>query len=134
MIHVVTNRRLKMTEKQKSEVTTLRKLGLGYKAIAKRMSVSVDAVKYYCRTHNLQAKDIPDNVCPICGAPISQTPHKRKKVFCSGKCRIAHWRLMQTRRICECCKESFIPAHPTSKYCSFDCYIKARFYGGLDAV
>ena len=125
---------MQFNKEQKSEITILRKTGLGYKAIAKKMYVSVDAVKYYCRTHNLQPKDLPDNVCPVCGTPITQTPHKRKKVFCSGKCRTTHWRLMQNRHICERCGKSFIPVRPTGKYCSHNCYIKARFYGGKDAI
>jgi len=31
------------------------------------------------------------NTCLHCSAPISQTPGKRKKVFCSDACRSQHW-------------------------------------------
>ena len=124
-----------MTEKEKQEVTTLRYLGLGYRAVAKALCISVNTIKTYCRANNLQTKDIPDNAghCPICGKPVKQTPHKKKKVFCSNKCCLEYWRLKQTRKICACCGNSFVPIRKASKYCSHDCYVKARFYGGANA-
>ena len=42
-----------MTPVQKEAVYKLRLQGLGYKAIARELLISVDAVKSYCKRHHL---------------------------------------------------------------------------------
>ena len=42
-----------MTLAQKETVYNLRLQGLGYKAIARELLLSVDAVKSYCKRHHL---------------------------------------------------------------------------------
>ena len=42
-----------MTENQKQVITDLRSKGTGYAAIAKRLSLSVNTVKAYCRRNSL---------------------------------------------------------------------------------
>ncbi len=42
-----------MTENQKQVITDLRTKGIGYAAIAKRLSISVNTVKAYCRRSGL---------------------------------------------------------------------------------
>ena len=117
-----------MNENQKVEVAKLRNLGLGYKTIANKLNIPADIVKGYCRTHHLQSNDAKR--CPVCGNPVIQIPHKKKRLFCSNKCRRTYWYMMKPRGICACCGKSFVPSRMNAKYCSFDCYINSRFYEG----
>ena len=123
-----------MTEDQKNEIAMLRKFGLGYRAIAKKMNIPDSTVKSHCQKYNLRPEDIKANsgLCPVCGKKLIQI--KKKKKFCSATCRKAFWFQTEKSRTCLCCGKAFAPPRKDSKYCSFDCYIKARFYGGKDAV
>ena len=125
-----------MTDNQKAEIAKLRNLGLGYKVVAKKMNMPVSTIKTHCRKYNLRPEDIKANSehCPVCGKRLIQIPHKKKKKFCSPECRKAFWYQTEKSRTCLCCGKAFAPLRKDSKYCSFDCYIKARFYGGKDAV
>ncbi|WP_216524807.1 hypothetical protein [Streptococcus lutetiensis] len=48
-----------MNETQEMKIKELRDQGLGYKRIANRLSISVDAVKYFCRKNNLTGTVTP---------------------------------------------------------------------------
>jgi hypothetical protein len=125
-----------MQDVQKQQICRLRGEGLGYKAIASQLDLSVDAVKSFCR--RLKAKaDANAEKCQFCGLPLQKTKHggDRKK-FCSSKCRSAWNNRRQkertpeddTRHVCACCgHEFFAYAYKQRRYCSRDCYIKARF-------
>lgn len=128
-----------MTNTQKAYIEKLRTSGVGYKAIASKIGLSVNTVKTYCRTHGLtsQTADISEGseLCPVCGKPLINLPHKKRKKFCSDKCRIAYWH--QTKapetRVCKCCGKEYEPTRKDSKYCCHECYIRSRFYGGSNA-
>ncbi len=85
-----------MTEKETTLITEMRGDGLGYTTIASRLGLSKDCVRSYCRTHGLGGKRSPTHVardlgkeyCKTCGRRLEHTPGKRKKRFCSDKCRI----------------------------------------------
>ena len=81
-----------MTETEKLKISKLRRDGLGYKKIAAALDLPVNSVKTYLRRHpaNEDAAAIPD-FCEMCGKPISQTPHRKHKRFCSDSCRISWW-------------------------------------------
>lgn len=123
-----------MTEDQKNEIAKLRNFGMGYRAIAKKLNVPDSTIKSHCHTYNLTSEDITVDTehCPICGKLLVQIPHTKKKKFCSAKCCKAFWYQTNTSRTCLCCGKAFAPSQKNSKYCCFDCYIKARFYGGKD--
>ena len=113
------------------DVEELRQMGYSYKTIAEKLNISVNTVKSYCRRNNLKTSQ-----CAVCGAELTHIPHKKKKKFCSDKCRMKWWREhkhMINRKTkeefkCEFCGKTF-NAYPKAarKYCSHECYVKARF-------
>lgn len=71
-----------------ADIQMLREKGYGYKRIASELNLSVNTVKSYCRRHPVPAvKSNDDSVCLNCGKPIEQIPQRKKKKFCSDKCR-----------------------------------------------
>ncbi len=78
----------------------------------------------------------PDNetTCLLCGAEIALTPGKKKRIFCSDKCRIIWWRkhpeLMQLKMVekeCAHCQETFLSyASSKRRFCSRNCYYKSK--------
>lgn len=135
-----------MTDAQKIKIGNLRAVGYGYKKIAEQMGVSENTIKTYCRRHGLggnksrQGKST-ENVCLCCGVAIKQTPGRKKKKFCSDKCRNKWWNahLDEVNRKavyefeCPHCKKIFTAyGNKNRKYCSHECYIADRFGGGND--
>lgn len=139
-----------MTKQQEEQIRNLREQGVGYKAIAKITHLSRDAVRYYCKTHNLSGyktavrvnirKMMEDHtVCSYCGKPIEQNKMGRPKRFCCDDCRRKWWgqnRDQLTQKpeavykfVCKHCGREF-NAYGNRKriYCSHDCYIKERFW------
>lgn len=126
-----------MTFIQKQQVEALRKDGCTYKAISEALGLSFDSVKCYCRrngfTGNGKKKHI--DTCKECGEVLHHIPGKRKKTFCSTKCRLAWWNkhreLINQKSavdvVCGYCGKTF-RAYPNAnrKYCSAVCYGKAR--------
>lgn len=133
-----------MTEREKSQIQELRTQGLGYKKIAERLGVSENTIKTFCKRNGFGGvKGSPStkktDVCLYCGAAIKQTPGKKKKKFCSDKCRWAWWNqnLDKVKRKaiytfeCPNCKKQFTAyGNAKRKYCSHQCYIESRFGGG----
>lgn len=87
-----------MTETQKNKIRQMRLDGCGYRHIAAKLELSLSAVKSYCRCHRLTGfgKVVALNnavrieqglICMGCGKRLRQTPGKKKKIFCSDKCR-----------------------------------------------
>lgn len=98
-----------MTDYERSEIVRLRNSGMGYKAIAKELNISVNSIKTYCKRMNIKGErylvektqvsetqimekdpevDESDaRCCLYCGSVIVQPKHGRKKKFCSNKCR-----------------------------------------------
>ena len=83
---------LVMTEAEKLRIHKLSQEGLGYKKIAAALALPVNSVKTYLRRHPAgeNAAAVPD-ICERCGKPIIQTPHRKRKRFCSDSCRISWW-------------------------------------------
>lgn len=93
-----------MTENQKSKIRRMRLDGMGYRAIANALELSVYTVKSYCKRNHLAgvgAVVALNNVelikqgviCKQCGAKLNHTNGKRRKVFCSDNCRKKYWKL-----------------------------------------
>ena len=130
-----------MTAEQRIQIGNLRAAGLGYKKIAEQMGISENTVKTYCRRHGLggnvaqQAKNenIDESHCHCCGVVIRQIPRRKKKKFCSDKCRNKWWNshlnLVNRKAVysfeCPTCKKSFTAyGNANRKYCSHECYAK----------
>ena len=123
-----------MTEVEKKRIKELHYQGLGYRKIAAELGMSPNTVKYV--TKNLVATD--NRTCRNCGVKVLQTAGRKEKKFCSDKCRMDWWNshLDTVNRkgyktfTCKCCSKEFMAyARTGRKYCSRECYFKAR-YGG----
>ncbi|MCM1232943.1 MAG: RNA polymerase subunit sigma-70 [Ruminococcus flavefaciens] len=122
-----------MTSEEKKKIEHLQSQGLGYKRIASTLGLSVNGVKSFCRRH--PAKPSAEGICPVCGAPVVQTPHRKQKKFCSDKCRMVWWKahpeLLNRKAIyhlvCAYCGQPFDSyGNNRRKYCSRRCYDNAR--------
>lgn len=129
-----------MTNEDKNKILELRNKGFGYKSIASRLNLPIPSVASFCRRNELLAKD-NINCCKNCGAKLTQTPGHRQKTFCSDKCRRSWWKnnpeghklTLFKENICCTCKKTFVSySNKVRKYCSFDCYKKAR-QGGVSS-
>lgn len=121
-----------MTENDIRSVAILQKRGLGYKRIAAVTRLPVNTVKAYVSRHPAE----PEDICLQCGAPLSQTEHRREKKFCSRTCKTKWWNVhphMMKRPaarafVCPICGAEF-QDYGVRKYCSTACYAAARRTG-----
>lgn len=82
-----------MTDTERSRIVELQHQGYGYKKISTITGLPLNTVKSFCTRHPVQIKELPvsNALCRNCLAPLEQTPHKRKRLFCSDTCRMAWW-------------------------------------------
>ena len=82
-----------MTENEHSQIIALQYKGYGYKRIAAETGLALNTVKSFYARHPVQSKKPQEqsNSCRNCGKPLEQTPHKRKKMYCSDSCRMTWW-------------------------------------------
>ena len=73
-----------MTQSEKYQIEIFRAQGIGYTEIAKKMGISVNSIKTYCRRHDLGGKRGyeaagPINVCACenCGKPVIQNAGRK---------------------------------------------------------
>lgn len=134
-----------MTDKQKNQIAEYRERGMSYTEISKKMDLSINSIKTYCKRHGLGGvkayeADGPAVIIPCehCGVPVKQNPGRKKKRFCSDKCRNLWWNshidLVQKKANYECtcirCGKKFTSyGNKERKYCSHSCYIEDRFGG-----
>lgn len=123
-----------MTKDEKQKVSGLQHQGLGYKKIAALTGISVNTVKSFCKAHpTIEIKDTEFR-CLNCGAPVTQTLHKRKRKFCSDMCRSKWWSAHPEMRkadkpykhVCLFCGKEFTSDRSGSRYCSTSCFADAR--------
>ena len=135
-----------MTDHQKNKTIEMRTAGCGYSEIAKALSVSRDTIKTFCRRNNVSVCSVGNSteeeiegICPECKKPIIQIPGRKPRRFCSPECRQKWWNAHPERvgrkaiykYVCPSCGSSFTAyGNIHRKYCSHDCYVKARFKGG----
>jgi len=122
-----------MKNELKKKILELRNLGNGYKAIAKELSITPSAVRSVC-TAKFSDPDLY-GTCKNCGNRVKQTPGKKKRQFCSDKCRMGWWNSHRDEvarksfytYTCPICNSEF-EAYGNSKriYCSISCYVKSR--------
>ena len=143
-----------MTDAQAAQIKELRLKGMGYRAIADALGLSRDIVRNHCKAKgmggyvaatvkNLQERAERSGICICCGKEIAQQGTGRPRKFCSEKCRRQWWKMhpeegnqkaMYTQVCARCGKEFTAYGNSHRKYCSHDCYIKARFWRDEDGV
>jgi len=69
-------------------INEFRAKGYGYKRIASELSLTRDQVRYICRRHE---KNPIDGNCKTCGMKLKSIQGKKRKVYCSDKCRYQWW-------------------------------------------
>lgn len=134
-----------MNERDKAAIDRMRRSGLSYQEIADNLSIRKEAVRSYCRTHDIAPDmDIRQDteVCPVCGKLLKKTPGKgRKRRFCSDDCRKEWWKNHPSEkgydigkiRVYRCvgCGKLFRGyGSAERKYCCHECYITDRFGNG----
>ena len=126
-----------MTKQEKQEVLDLRLHGCGYRDIAELLKLPPNTVKSYLFRHPVTEEELERarNTCRQCGVPIEQLPHRRRKQFCSDKCRMAWWNAHQERvqrrawysLTCgQCGREFRSYGNDHRKFCCRDCYAAYR--------
>ncbi len=135
-----------MNDTQRQQIKELRDKGYGYGRIAQVLDLNENTIKTYCRRHGLSGQasnPVPINGkgdhCLFCGDVIIQHTGRKKKKFCSDKCRMKWWNshLDQVQRkanyhfVCPVCHKEFtVYGNANRKYCSHACYLQDRFGGG----
>ncbi len=119
-----------MTNETKQQIKNLRKQGYGYKKISKFVGESVGSVRHYLATY--QEKEL-HVFCLNCGRPIVSIKGKKKKKFCSDRCRWDYWNHHQKevnkkayyQVTCKYCGKEFLSyGNEHRVYCCHECYIE----------
>lgn len=132
-----------MTDSQKQSIIQMRNEGLGYKRIAKALELPVGTIQSFCRRENIVSAGpvvFDENHCRECGIPLTQKGGVKRRKFCSERCRVVWWTKHPCSKsgntkssrtvVCACCNKPFTAyGKAQRKYCSHDCYVKARFGG-----
>lgn len=121
----------------KEEILKLKKQNKTYKEIAEALNVPIGTVKSTCYRH---ISNVTVDRCQFCGSPLKHFPGKKKKKFCSDECRHKYWKYHRDQLnkkanyycTCEYCHKPFVSyGNKNRKYCSRECYLKARYGGNL---
>lgn len=77
-----------MTDKEKNQIAVYREQGLSYTKISKKMDLSINSIKTYCKRHGLggvRAFEAVGKVkicaCENCGKPVARTRDENKSAF-----------------------------------------------------
>ena len=128
-----------MMDRNKQIIAHLCRQGMGHTEIARKLGLSANTVKSYCRRNGLKRtvqhiQTETNSACRQCGSTLNHTPGRKRKQFCSNACRLRWWHdhreMSKTARGAKCaaCGREFITDR-VQKYCSHACYIAARFGG-----
>ena len=134
-----------MKEEQEKQIIKMRKSGLGFTAIASRLQLSKIAVRAFCKSQGLMEKRPPDlemqnptpDNCKTCGKQLKYTSGKKKRQFCSNRCRMDWWNTHPNKVkrkafylfTCEFCGDEFTSyGNAKRKYCCQECYINDRYF------
>lgn len=127
---------------QIESIKMLRSQGCSYGTIAKQLNLSINTVKSFCQRSglgnpsNLQRKELSVGRCKYCEQELKLVSGKKKKLFCSDKCRNKWWNshldLVNRKAYypftCKYCKTPFEAyGNRCRKYCSKNCYYLDRF-------
>ncbi len=118
-----------MTNVEKNAIISMNEKGMSVNEISEILKISKNTIKSF-----LQRKRT-DDVCLNCGAVLTHIPHKKKKKFCSDKCRMHYWNahtneMSHTSAVivkCEVCgKDVLSYRKKTRRFCSRECAAKGR--------
>ena len=126
----------RLTDDDKKTISMYTRQGLGYRSIARMTGLNANTLKSLLRRH----KDDPfyyppKDCCLYCGVPLSQTPRKRAKKYCSNACRMKWWREHNAevnkkafyKLTCKQCGKEFESYGNANRiYCSRECFADAR--------
>jgi orotate phosphoribosyltransferase-like protein len=70
------------------QILELRNKGYGYKKIASELQLTRDQVRYICKRSEGETSE---DVCKNCGIKIKSSVGKKRKIYCSDKCRYQWW-------------------------------------------
>ncbi len=124
-----------MTNYEIQQILALQRQGLGYRRIAATLNLSPNSVKSYCQRHPLKPVAQADGYCKQCGSPVTFKPRKKKRLFCSDRCRQIWWNVYRDEvrkrtfheRSCRHCGRVFSAyGRPTQCYCSRSCFAASR--------
>ena len=116
----------------KDKVIELKRKGKSYKEIANELGVPVGSIKStlsrMTKVVELKKQSLK---CKNCGCEINLVKGKKKREFCSDKCRMNFWLANREERKCKKCGKSFIPKSKKSQvFCSIECFKVFRKNGG----
>ncbi len=120
-----------MTDKEKTTIDNVAASRTSITDISEKLHISRNTVKSY-----LQRKKTVD-VCLSCGAVLTHIPKKKKKKFCSDKCRMHYWNTHPNEMShinavvikCEVCgKDVLSYRKKTRRFCSRECAAKGRIH------
>lgn len=134
-----------MTNDQKEKIIRFRRRGYGYADIGRKLDISKDTVKSFCRRNGLLVSTNQPtedwDICRECGKPLIQQEKRKKQIFCCKSCREKWWKENADKVnqkaiytfVCARCGKPFTAyGNKNRKYCSHNCYIADRFGGGDD--
>jgi hypothetical protein len=126
-----------MKPEMKNQLKQMRKEGYGYKKIAKELGLTLSVVRYAC--NKINDEDLLEGHCEKCGLKIKSIKGKKRKRFCSDRCRWDWWNKHQKEvdkkafytHVCKWCNKEFTTyGNKNRVYCSHDCYIKFKLNKG----
>ena len=133
-----------MTDRQKQSIRYMRRMGLTFSAISCSTGLSPNTIKSFCYRENIDPITNPGNegqdVCKECGKPLDHNPGKKKKSYCSDKCRSDWWNRNREwinhkqayHLVCLNCGTVFKSyGNKGRKFCGRECYILSRYGDGL---
>jgi len=124
-----------MTNYEIQQIRVLQCQGYGYRRIAATLNLSPNSVKSYCQRHPLEQVAEADGYCKQCGSPIKFVAGKKKKQFCSDRCRQVWWnkhrgelrkRTFHEHQCRNCGKVFSAYGKPLQPYCSRQCFAASR--------
>lgn len=126
-----------MTEKEKSKIIKLRKMGFGYGQISEQLNIPRSSVSSFCNRNKIDIENSERFVfCKCCSKVIKLVSKVKPKVFCSDSCRVKWWNSNQDKEkkkaiyefVCPVCNKHFTAyGKKYQKYCSHACYISNRY-------
>ena len=79
----------------KTRIKQLRSEGYGYKRIAKTLDLTLSVVRY--AVNKMSDEDLLEGRCEQCGIKIKSIKGKKRKRFCSDRCRWDWWNSIKKR-------------------------------------
>lgn len=122
-----------MTEEEKLKIYKLRNQGYGYKKIAIELGINQSTIQSFIKRNNFDSSLL--GVCKECGTSIKSIKGKKKREFCSNKCRMNWWNSHRDNikhknslvKSCKFCGTDFLVFGNSKKiYCSHQCYINDK--------